>query len=82
MKLGSQLGVQHGGLPLSVLQVINKMDRKIEPSSKMILCVLLCFGNYQAINQVVTIFKIGCSGQEEKASTVQGDNSGQISNGF
>lgn len=48
----------------------------------MVQCVLLYFGNYQTINQVVTIFKIGCSGQEEKASTVQGDNSGQISNGF
>lgn len=67
---------------MSLLGVINKMDRKVKPKSKMVQCVLLYFGNYQTINQVVTIFKIGCSGQEEKASTVQGDNSGQISDGI
>lgn len=55
------------------------MGRKVKPKSKMIQCVLLYFGNYQAINQVVTIFRISCSGQVEKASTMQGDNSGQIS---
>lgn len=49
-------------ITLSFLGAVNRMNRKVEPKNKMIQRVLRYVGNYRAINQVVTIHKIGYSG--------------------